>query len=369
METRDILTTQAPTLNAGTAWPSVRTALYESRWFALAVTAQLVFSVGLCAVAERSPLVELDESYAAFLVAFCAVGFVVFTVEIFKRRIQVAREIPPGMAYRIAWQALRADYLTWDYVLPATLVFVLAPLAMSAFSAAKQAIPLVHPFSWDARLGTLFDPVSGSHPLWQVLQPVLGRPVVTNTLDYFYDRICTGLLLAPVVWAALLPPSQLRTRCLVAYVLIFLIAGNVVALAFASAGPAYFGRLVPGLPNPYSPLMAYLHSVDARTPLLALSGQEGLWTAYQRGETLFGWGMSATPSIHVAAATLAALYGFQTSKWVGMVFVIMAVCAFVASVALGWHYAIDGYAGAAVACGIWALAGLVARRTARAQSR
>ena len=189
---------------------------------------------------------------------------------------------------------------------------------------------------------------------------------MTAGFDYFYNRVCTTLLLAPVVWASLLPPSPLRRRCLVAYVLLFLIVGNVLALVFASAGPAFFGRVLPGNSNPYAALMNYLHSVNASRPLLAVRGQEGLWTALSRGETVFGWGISAMPSVHVASAVLAALFGFQLSKPVGIVLTIVAVCAFVASVALGWHYAADGYVGAGLACLIWWLAGRLTRRTAAA---
>jgi membrane-associated phospholipid phosphatase len=134
-------------------------------------------------------------------------------------------------------------------------------------------------------------------------------------------------------------------------------------LVFASAGPAFFGRVLPGHSNPYAALMNYLRSVNANRPLLAVRGQEGLWAALSRGETVFGWGISAMPSVHVASAILAALFGFHLSKPVGIVLTIVAVCAFVASVALGWHYSADGYAGAALACLIWWLAGRLTRRT------
>ena len=345
------------TVAVDAAWPSVRKSLQESRLFVLAVAAQVAVGATLCGLVGRPLIVGLGDCYLAFLTAFGVLGLVVFAIEIFKRRSKFAQDTPATIAYRNALLAFRRDFLTRDYVLLVMIAFVLAPMAMSSFSAAKQAIPFVHPFSWDARLGTLFDPISGGRPLWQVLQPILGRPRITAGLDYFYDRVCTTLLVAPVVWASLLQPSQLRRRCLVSYVLVFLIVGNIFALAFSSAGPAYFGRLLPGTPNPYAALMTYLHSLDARTPLLAVRGQEGLWTAFQHGNVVFGWGISAMPSIHVAAAVLASLFAFKLSVRVGLFLGVVAACTFVASTALGWHYAVDGYAGALLACATWWLAG------------
>ena len=108
-----------------------------------------------------------------------------------------------------------------------------------------------------------------------------------------------------------------------AYVLLFLVAGNILALVFASAGPAFFGRVLPGHSNPYAALMNYLHSVNASRPLLAVRDKRDFGRLL-RGDTVFGWGISAMPSVHLASAVLAALFGFQLSKPVGIVLTIAA---------------------------------------------
>jgi hypothetical protein len=244
-----------------------------------------------------------------------------------------------------------------EYVAVVAITFLTAPMAISAFSAAKQAIPILHPFSWDATLsawGTRWD---GGHPLWQRLQPFLGKPEITTTLDWFYHRAWTALLLAAFVWTAVSRPSALRRRFLVAFALLFLVVGTVMALALASAGPAYYRFVSPGS-DPYSGLFAYLRSVDARSPLLSLRGEGALWYAYRNHVEAFGLGVSAMPSMHVASAVLMALFGYSLSRMLGLLLTAVAVCTFAASVALGWHYTLDGYVGAAIACLVWWIAGL-----------
>ena len=52
--------------------------------------------------------------------------------------------------------------------------------------------------------------------------------------------------------------------------------------------------------------------------------------------------------------------GFASSKkWLGYLLSVFAALIFVGSIHLGWHYAIDGYAGAAVALVCWWVAGKI----------
>jgi membrane-associated phospholipid phosphatase len=86
-----------------------------------------------------------------------------------------------------------------------------------------------------------------------------------------------------------------------------------------------------------------------------------LWSAYQQHLEGFGFGVSAMPSVHVASAMVVALFGFAQSRLLGVILSVVALCTFVSSVTLGWHYPLDGYIGALVALVIWWAAGLVSR--------
>ena len=68
------------------------------------------------------------------------------------------------------------------------------------------------------------------------------------------------------------------------------------------------------------------------------------------------------PSMHVGSTTLFACYAFTWRRWAGWVMVGFLVLILAGSVALGWHYAVDGYLGAAIALLFWQIAGRVVRR-------
>jgi hypothetical protein len=281
---------------------------------------------------------------------------------VFRRRLDQPAALPRLQAYARAWAALHRELITREYVATVALTFLVTPLCISAFSAAKQAIPVLHPFTWDASLSQIGSRLDGGMPLWRRLQPVLGTPEVTTSLDWFYHRAWAALLMAAFVWATLLRPSHVRRRFLFAFALLFLVVGNLFALALASAGPAYYDFVTAGVSDPYAGLLAYLRSVDAHTPLLALRGEQSLWYAYQHHVEAFGLGVSAMPSIHVAAAVLTALFGYAFSRVLGFALTLVALFTFAGSIELGWHYALDGYVGAAVALGVWWVAGRLTLR-------
>jgi len=354
-----------PELVGQAAWvrfrSASRAAIHESRWFLAAVNAQLVSSLVICSLAGRETLAGPLDAYDTILGAVVVFGTMAFVAELFRRRMLESSLTPAGEAYRKAWASVRTEVLTPEYLATVALTFALAPLALSAFSAAKQAIPVLNPFTWDRLIVTLGARIDGGVPLWRLLQPGLGHPVVTLFLDWFYHRMWTTLLLAVFVLAALMQPGGLRRRFLFSFVLVWLVVGNLFALALASAGPAYYDAVTSGPGNPFAALFAYLRSVDARTPLLSFRGEQVLWSAYRHNVQGFGFGVSAMPSVHVASAALVTLFGFRLSRVTGVILSVIAVGTFVSSVALGWHYAFDGYVGALVACVIWWFAGRVTR--------
>jgi PAP2 superfamily len=342
---------------------AVASATVESKAFLVGVLLQMLAALVMCAVARRPMLVGLADSYETFLGAGALIGAMALSVGLFRRRQEIGSYEASLENYRLAWYSLRSDTLTTRYFANVAIVFLVAPLGLSAFSAAKQSIPFIHPFSWDARIAAWGAAMHGGTHLWTSFQPLLAHPALTVALDWFYHRLWAVILLSAFACGALLPPSPLRRQYLLAFVLVFLIVGTVGALAFASAGPAYYARVVaPSLSDPYAPLLSYLESVNARDGLLSVRGQAGLWYAYTHNVEALGFGVSAMPSVHVASATLVALFGFAIARPVGLVLGLIAICTFVASVALGWHYALDGYVGAILAGGIWWFAGRITAR-------
>lgn len=120
-----------------------------------------------------------------------------------------------------------------------------------------------------------------------------------------------------------------RSRFIISFMLTWGI-GMIVAYAFSSAGPLFTGR--------YDLAIA---PESVRKPA------EFLWANYKARGALLGGGISAFPSLHVGIATWFALV-LRQRGWpkVGIAY---ALAIFACSVILGWHYTIDGVAGALIA--------------------
>jgi hypothetical protein len=99
--------------------------------------------------------------------------------------------------------------------------------------------------------------------------------------------------------------------------------------------------------------MSYLHSVHAKTPLIAVEGQAVLWQLYREQRDVPFLSISAMPSVHVAVAVLFALAGWEANRVMGLAFTAYALVVLVGSVHLGWHYAVDGYFAAIATAVIW----------------
>jgi hypothetical protein len=277
----------------------------------------------------------------------------------------LVRVRPPRLTHYL-WSEMTGRYVTVERVCMALPVFLLFPLFASTFTYFKAAIPLFHPFSWDAQLAAWDQALHGGHAAWEWLQPVFGHPYATALVNVFYHLwffVTYGVL----VWQALaLGRPRLRMQYLLTTLLLWSLVGNLAATLLSSAGPVYFGR-VTGLADPFAPLMAYLHQANEVVPVMALQVQDMLWQAYAGNATDIGAGISAMPSLHVATAFSYVLLGFAVRRWLGLLLAGFAAFIMIGSVHLGWHYAIDGYVGILCAVVIWFAVGWLLDRSAIAR--
>lgn len=222
----------------------------------------------------------------------------------------------------------------------------------------KPMIPAINPFSWDVAMMEVDRALHGGVDPWTVLQPLLAFDTITFAVNIFYNFWFLALF-GCFMWFGFATRSSVnRTQFFLAYMLTWWIGGGLLAAAFSSAGPVYYGNL--GLaPDPFAPLMAYLHDVDTRLPIWSLDTQQLLWDGYM-GKTA-AIGISAFPSMHNASTLLFALATLRRSRGLGIAFAVYTAIILVGSVHLGWHYAVDGYAGLALAGACWWLAGFAAR--------
>lgn len=236
--------------------------------------------------------------------------------------------------------------------------FVAITVMAATFTCLKDMVPVLNPFAWDAALADIDRWLHGGADPWRWLWPLFGHPVATTILNASYHLWFFLLYVMVFVAAFDQRVPERRQVFLVAFSLTWIVGGNVLATAFSSVGPVYYQAM--GYGADFVPLMQGLEDMNRTSPVWALDVQQMLWQNYLNGGPVKG--ISAMPSMHVATSVIMALFAFGYARWLGWVVTGFAATILVASVHLGWHYAIDGYAGVGLALGFWWVAArLVAR--------
>lgn len=253
--------------------------------------------------------------------------------------------------FRQCWERVKENYLDprrlWGFVI----VMLILPQFMGMFGSYKQGISLINPFRWDRTfMRADYWLHGGNHP-WELLQPILGYPVITAFINHCY-HVWLFLMLGVVIWQAWNPDRLARMRFLVSFMLMWMLLGSVLAATLSSGGPCYYDRLV-GEEGPYLPLLAYLDQADEHYRLLSIDVREQLWMSHVTGNVDRIRGITAMPSMHVAAAVLLALAGWSAGRVPGILLTIFAVLIQLGSVHLAWHYAIDGYVSTILVIALW----------------
>jgi hypothetical protein len=225
----------------------------------------------------------------------------------------------------------------------------------AGFGILKGAIAVIAPFHWDAAFAAWDRALHfGRDPyewLWWLVDSPIAVLLINVSYNFWFVVLAGSMLYASIARR----DTRLRHQFLIGLILVWVLAGFFVAMAFSSAGPCYYERL--GLGADFRPLMDALAVANERFAIWALPTQDILWSGYT-GASTGSVGISAFPSVHVATAVLIAIYATRLSAVAGIVLWAFAGLIMVGSVVLGWHYAIDGYAGAILTVAIWKATGL-----------
>jgi hypothetical protein len=249
---------------------------------------------------------------------------------------------PPGAARRAAV----ADYLR-RVVSPAWLVlwgrlFVAYALFNYVYFWIKVCVPLLNHRLWDPLLWRIDRVVHlGLSPSVLAAELFEGS-FLLPWLDRWYG-LWILTVMGTVVFLAAAPRQDLRRSFLLSCALLWTL-GAAVYLALPAVGPIYTD------PEVFAPVLDDLQR--------ARSGHAALWENYQRmlagreGQ-LYAFnptrGVAAMPSLHVGAHVLFFLWTRRFFRPLSPLFLAASVLTFVASVVTGWHYAVDGWAGAGLA--------------------
>ena len=298
----------------------------------------LHFQLGLAKVAGVIWLIGFWSVLIAALVGFAAAA------------IRSGRVRPMAAAFR--W--LRDDFLRADRIFGGLIVFALLPVFGWNFGYLQALMPLLHPLDWDPTFAAWDSALHFGRQPWEWLQPLLGYPVLTSGLSLVY-ALWFIVLYAVNAWQAFARRDPVRRmQYLLCTTLIWAVLGNVACTLLASGGPVYYGRLT-GLPDPFVPLFQYLDAASGQWLNFSRQIQEAMWGLYlvNGNDGTIAGAVAAMPSLHVASTCGFYLVARATHRWLGRAFLAFLALMLLGSVHLGWHYAIDGYAGIAGAILLW----------------
>ena len=319
--------------------------LAEQSWFIIVATAYLAAGFALAGVYHQRVSLSLYDGVHVTVYVNCILAIVIY------RTIRCLVRHRPMHPIRFVYDELTRDLITpWRAVssLPA---LVLVQFVLSMYSSMKGIIPIVAPFSWDPALAAADRFVHGGVPPWELLQPILGAPIVTYAMSLAYTLPWYVAIVVLQFWYTFSLNSR-RMQFLITYVLCWSVIGTALAITFSSAGPVYYGYVVAG-ENPYAPLLATLDAVNRIYELPTSSAQAYLWDGYQRYLLRLGSGISAMPSMHISLAFLLVLVAWDAHRGLRSIAVGYLIIVMAGSVYLGWHYAIDGYVSIAATGVIW----------------
>lgn len=238
---------------------------------------------------------------------------------------------------------------------------------MGCFGTMKMLMPLHRHFSWDDTFAKADKFLFLGWQPWEITHAVLSESFATRAMDFIYT-LWVPLLFLAVVAAVFCTPAD-RARFFLSFGAAWLLLGVVSAYALSSAGPCFAAPTGATSAPEFAPLMARLHEIGFESqPLNAVTWQSTLWNAHVTRRYDFAMGISAMPSMHNAIAMLyvLAMAGSRAVYRYGSWVFAILIC--IASVHLGWHYAVDWLVAWVAMAAIWAASGAYLRKVGYMQA-
>lgn len=248
----------------------------------------------------------------------------------------------------------RAEYLrlirTREWIIDTVRIVVFSALSVQTYCWIKIAIPLLHPRLFDQELWNI------DRTIFFGLSPniffvnLFSAPAALRFIDWSYANVFYASLSVAGIFFASSPDRRIRLAFIDSNIGMWLIGAWLYVL-IPSLGPAF------RFPDVWLPLQPMFQNTQTLQRLLATNYTTvlGFRTgAIKQVNVLFG--IAAFPSLHVAFEVLSLLWMRRLWRYGQVVFMIFTAVIFIGSIVTGWHYLIDGIAGALLAAACYGVA-------------
>ena len=244
----------------------------------------------------------------------------------------------------------------WKLLILPSIVF---PVFLTAYTTAKTSIFSLAGFEWDQFWADLDFVLFGRDP-WRITHALIG-PAVSVAWAWIYSVGWGLALFFSSAFIALFADRRRVATYFASMTAAWLTGGAMLAYGTSAAGPVFAHLFDPELGARFEPLRESLATLlpadnSIRTTQSYLATSAGTTMAIKGG------GISAMPSMHLAACTIYVMAAIG-NRWL-VPTLLFWIIIFVGSVHFGYHYAVDGLVAAAIAIPCWVAAEAYYRGTA-----
>lgn len=241
------------------------------------------------------------------------------------------------------WRAYLRGVLTPSWLALWLRLWLACILASYAYFWLKLYVPFLNPTSWDEAFWHLDHVLHGGFsPSFAAIELLRFDGVLARAIDYWY-ALWLASLVAGISFFSASAELDVRRGLLLSCILLWG-AGACLYAVFPALGPVY------AFPGVWTETRSSLPLAHAIQELLwsnyqaVLAARQGLPAAFVHTR-----GVAAMPSLHVGFHALFTFWALCEGRRLVPVFAAMTLLTFAGSVLTGWHYAVDAYAGVALA--------------------
>ena len=229
--------------------------------------------------------------------------------------------------------------LDWQQIKSICLWSILLALNLTFFCTIKAQLGQIVPFWADPLLADM-DKILLGADAWR-----LTEWFIHEQLAFLYHRGWFFWLAFVTFYVCKQPASSEKDRLLLSYVMLWSFFGPIVHLMLPAAGPVFYSELG------YGDRFVGLEQSES-----SLAVKAYLWDSYVNKIFYTASGISAMPSLHLTTMYWS-LIAIRNTRWLAFGWLFTAYI-FLGSIAIGWHYAVDGIAGGIGAVLCYWIAGL-----------